>query len=139
VDNTQSSSHNEPHEQPTETTASHTADEAKIDDTKNSPDKQKKNAKPNPSKSFNNFIKKVSKYQAAIMLIVVGGLLALTALRMLHYANPPADDKKIQENLTKFKKIHIDQKTVQRIEQLKDSEAAPGTSIENSRTNPFAE
>jgi hypothetical protein len=102
-------------------------------------EKQKKKRYLKPTKQFDKSVKFISKYQVAVVLIVIGGLLALTALRMLHYSNPPANDARIQENLSKFKKIYIDQKTVQRIEQLQDSKVSPGTNIQNGRTNPFAE
>jgi hypothetical protein len=92
-----------------------------------------------PNKEISKLLSLLIKYQVAIILLLIGGLLALTALRMLHYANPASDDARVQENLSKFKKIHIDQKTVQRIEQLKDSNVSAGTKIENNRTNPFSE
>jgi hypothetical protein len=98
---------------------------------------KRKNLKPN--KEISKLLSLLIKYQVAIILLLIGGLLALTALRMLHYANPASDDARVQENLSKFKKIHIDQKTVQRIEQLKDSNVSAGTKIENNRTNPFSE
>jgi hypothetical protein len=102
-----------------------------------SPKKKKTHFKPN--KDINKLLRIVIKYRVAVIMIFIGGLLTLTALKMLHYSDPPADDARIQENLSKFKKIRIDQKTVQRIDQLQDSQVAPGTSIENGRTNPFAE
>jgi hypothetical protein len=84
-------------------------------------------------------LKIVAKYQAPIMAIIIAGLLTLTALRMLHYANPTPDDAKVKENLSKFKKINIDSKTVERIKKLSDSNSSTGANIEKNRTNPFSE
>jgi hypothetical protein len=91
------------------------------------------------NKELSKLLSLFIKYQVVIIVLLIGGLLTITALRMLHYANPASDDVRIQENLSKFKKIHIDQKTVRRIEQLQDSNVSAGTKLENNRTNPFSE
>ncbi len=79
------------------------------------------------------------KFQAPVVAIVIVGLLAFTALRMLHYVDPPADYSRVQENLNKFKRVRIDPKTVQRIKQLSNSQSTPTPSLQTGRTNPFSE
>jgi hypothetical protein len=81
----------------------------------------------------------VVRYQATIIALIVAGLLGLTALRMLHYTDPPVDESRVEQNLGKFKQVRIDSKTVQKINQLQNGGAAPGPQIENGRTNPFSE
>jgi hypothetical protein len=82
---------------------------------------------------------KAERFQITIITLAVVGLLAITALRMMHYADPAADDTRVQENLSKFKQIHIDQKTVQKIKSLKDSQTSTSPNIEGNRSNPFSE
>jgi hypothetical protein len=80
-----------------------------------------------------------ARYQVTIIAVAVVGLLALTALRMMHYADPATDDSKVQDNLSKFKQVHIDQKLVQRINQLNDSHTSASPSLGSNRSNPFSE
>src|SRR5438132_1829807 len=67
-----------------------------------------------------------TRYQTTIIALAVAGLLGLTALRMLHYTNPPADANRVEQNLSKFKQIRIDSKTVQKIKQLQNSGTTTG-------------
>src|ERR1700754_2226088 len=90
-----------------------------------------KKKKHGSSETFKKISKKVSRYQAPIIIILIGALLAITALRMMRYASPLSDDQKVQENLSKFKKINIDKNTVERIKGLKDTQATTGTSVES--------
>ncbi len=46
----------------------------------------------------------VGRYQAPAITIIVVIMLAVTALRILHYANPLSDDARTKEDLSKFKK-----------------------------------
>jgi hypothetical protein len=92
----------------------------------------------NLRKRFSRAAAFVIRYQVVIMAVFVGGLLGITAIRMLHYANPTMNQDKYQQDLSQFKTVHIDKKTVDRINQLNDTGVAPGTDITN-RTNPFAE
>jgi hypothetical protein len=80
-----------------------------------------------------------ARYQSTIIALAVVGLLGLTALRMLHYTDPPVDENQVQANLSKFKQIRIDSKTVQKIQQLQNSGTRTGPQIETGRSNPFSE
>lgn len=80
-----------------------------------------------------------ARYQTTIIALAVVGLLGLTALRMLHYTDPPVDENRVEENLSKFKQIRIDPKVVQKIDQLQKGGTSTGPIIENGRTNPFSE
>lgn len=84
-------------------------------------------------------LKTVARYQAPIIMILIGALLAITALRMLSYSNPSASDERVQQNLSSFKKIQIDPKVVNRINQLSDSQTSTGTQVKDGRNNPFSE
>jgi hypothetical protein len=79
------------------------------------------------------------RYQTTIIALGVALLLAVTALRMLRYMDPPLDDNRVQQNLSKFKQVRIDQKTVQKIKSLQDSGASTNTSLQTGRNNPFSE
>jgi hypothetical protein len=81
----------------------------------------------------------VNRYQTTLVAIFVALLLAVTSLRMLHYMNPPVDDEKVQDALSKNTKIRIDPKVVQKIEQLQDSGTTTTPQVESGRTNPFTE
>jgi hypothetical protein len=70
------------------------------------------------------FLKLAARYETTIVALAVA-LLAITSLRMLHYMSPQTDDAKVQETLTKNKKIRIDQKTVEKLKQLQDNGAKP--------------
>jgi hypothetical protein len=84
-------------------------------------------------------LKLLARYQTTIIALAIVGLLGLTALRMLHYTDPPIDENHVEQNLSKFKQIRVDSKTVQRIQQLQNSGTKTGPVIENGRTNPFSE
>jgi hypothetical protein len=60
---------------------------------------------------------------------------------MLHYMDPPIDDTKVQDILAKNKKIRIDPKVVDKLNQLQDSGTTtpPAAQVESGRTNPFTE
>ena len=81
----------------------------------------------------------VIKFQVVIIAVSIGLLLAITALRMISYSNPSASDEKIQQNLSKLKKINIDPKVVERIEQLSDTQTSTNVNVRDSRNNPFSE
>jgi type II secretory pathway component PulM len=81
----------------------------------------------------------VSRYQNTIIALTVALLLALTALRMLRYMDPPVNDAQVQKNLNQFKQVRIDQKTVQKIKQLQGTGATASPKLGNGRTNPFSE
>jgi hypothetical protein len=110
------------------------------------PPKPKEANKPAEKKSNLNFVPQIKKaiqtaqhYQVPIIIIAVSGLLAITALRMLHYANPEIDDLRVQENTTKVKQVRINQKVVERIRQLGKDDKPAKADKETGRTNPFAE
>jgi hypothetical protein len=79
------------------------------------------------------------KYQITIIVVAIVSLLSITALKMLNYADPSTDDVAVQENLKKFHQIHINQKAVDKIKALKESQASTGTNLESGRSNPFSE
>ena len=82
---------------------------------------------------------KAERFQITIITLAVFGLLAITALRMMHYADPATDDAKVQANLSKFQQIHINQKVVQKIKSLNDNQTSINPNIEGNRSNPFSE
>lgn len=84
-------------------------------------------------------IKTGVRYQAPIIMVLIGALLAITALRMLSYSNPAPSDERVQQNISKFKKININPKVVERINQLSDSQTSTGTNVKDGRNNPFSE
>ena len=84
-------------------------------------------------------IKFADRYQMTIIALAVAGLLGVTALRMLHYTDPPVDETRVEQDLAKFKQIRIDSKTVQKIQQLQNSGTSTGPQLEDGRTNPFSE
>jgi len=84
-------------------------------------------------------LKLLNHHEATVVALAVSLLLAATALRMLHYMDPPVDDTKVQENLSKVKRIRIDSKTTQRLTQLQESGTSTGTNLGGGRTNPFSE
>jgi hypothetical protein len=106
-----------------------------LEDNKVEEKKKSLNIKPKIEKAFKVF----HRYHVPIIAFTVSGLLVITAIRMMHYASPVADDARIQENLKSFKQIRIDQKVVRQIKDLKTSNSKPGADIENGRTNPFSE
>ena len=84
-------------------------------------------------------LKLAAKYQTTIIALAIAGLLGLTALRMLHYTDAPVDENRVEQNLSKFKQIRIDSKTVQKIQQLQNSGTNTGPQLESGRSNPFNE
>ena len=84
-------------------------------------------------------LKITSRYQVTIIVLAIAGLLAITALRMLRYMDPPIDDSQVQLNLAKYEQTHIDPKVVQKIQQLQNSGTSVTPNIQSGRTNPFSE
>jgi hypothetical protein len=84
-------------------------------------------------------LKLASRYETTLIALAVATLLALTSLKMLHYMDPPIDDGRVQDSLSKYKKVHIDPKVVEKIKQLQDSGTSTNPNLENGRTNPFTE
>jgi hypothetical protein len=123
---------------PQQQTASQAAANANVPkplDTKPEEKKKSLNIKPRIEKSM----KIIKQYQVPIIALAITGLLSITALRMMHYASPAANEARIQENLKNFKQVRIDQKVVDQIKSLKTSNSKPKTDIEAGRTNPFSE
>jgi hypothetical protein len=93
--------------------------------------------------NLNNQLKRILKltahYETTIIAIAVAAVLAATSLRMLHYVDPPIDDSRVQDIVAKNKKVRIDPKTVQKLQQLQDSGSTPTVKVENGRINPFTE
>jgi hypothetical protein len=90
-------------------------------------------------KQLQGVLTQAVRFQVTIIALVVVGLLALTALRMLHYSDPGSDEARVQDNISKFKQIHLDHKTVQKINSLSSSQTSTSPNIENNRSNPFSE
>ncbi len=81
----------------------------------------------------------VAKHQAVIITLAVTAVLALTSLQMLHFTNPPVDDARAQENISKLKRIKIDDDIVQQIQSLQASNATASPDVDEGRVNPFSE
>jgi hypothetical protein len=90
-------------------------------------------------KKLKQLLELAIKYQITIIVVAIVSLLSITALKMLNYADPSTDDVAVQENLKKFHQIHINQKAVDKIKALKESQASTGTNLESGRSNPFSE
>jgi hypothetical protein len=86
-----------------------------------------------------SLLKLASRYESTIISLAVAILLAATALRMLHYMDPPVDDTQVQSIISKSKQVHIDPKIVQKLQQLQDSGTSTSSNVESGRTNPFNE
>jgi hypothetical protein len=111
----------------------------KTEDTTGGAPQDPKKSKPDIKSQLKAKAKLAARYQSTIIALAVVGLLGLTTLRMLHYTDPPVDENRVEQNLSKFKQIRIDSKTVQKINQLQNSGTRTGPQIENGRTNPFSE
>jgi hypothetical protein len=115
----------------------------KSQDNASQPDSAKAAKKPaaDIKHQLNQALKLAARYETTIVALAVASLLAVTSLRMLHYMSPPVDDAKVQETLTKNKKVRIDQKTVEKLKKLQDNGAKPPTptQTQTGRTNPFTE
>src|SRR3954464_15649419 len=98
-----------------------------------------KKSKPDIKSQLKAKAKLAARYQSTIIALTVVGLLGLTTLRMLHYTDPPVDENRVEENLSKFKQIRIDPKVVQKINQLQQGGTTTGPQIKNGRNNPFSE
>jgi hypothetical protein len=101
--------------------------------------KTDKNPSGDIKKQLGRVLKLAAHYETTIIAVAVAALLTLTSLRMLHYMDPPIDDNKVQDILTKNKKIRIDPKVVDNLKQLQDSGTTAPTHVDSNRTNPFTE
>jgi hypothetical protein len=90
-------------------------------------------------KQLNQLLKLAGRYETSLVALIVAVLLTITSLRMLHYMDPPVDDSKVQDSLSKSTKVRIDPKIVQRINQLQETGTTTTPSVETNRTNPFTE
>jgi hypothetical protein len=90
-------------------------------------------------KQLLKLLRYASRYETSLVALMVAVLLTITSLRMLHYMDPPIDDSKVQESLSKSTKVRIDPKIVQKIEQLQATGTTTTPSVESGRTNPFTE
>jgi hypothetical protein len=104
-------------------------------------DKAAKDPAKDLRKQLIRVLKLADHYETTIIAVAVAALLAITSLRMLHYMDPPIDDTKVQDILAKNKKIRIDPKVVDKLNQLQDSGTTtpPAAQVESGRTNPFTE
>jgi hypothetical protein len=101
--------------------------------------KAPKNQAANLKRQLELIIKLARRYETTIIAVAVATLLTITSLRMLHYMDPQVDDAKVQDILAKNKKVRIDPKIVQKLQQLQDSGTTTTTRVESGRTNPFTE
>lgn len=85
------------------------------------------------------FSKKIVGHQLFFVILLIALVVALTALQMLRYSDPPADENRAQENITKVKRIVIDENVVSQINELRDPGVSASPDINSSRTNPFNE
>ena len=82
---------------------------------------------------------KLDHYRTFIILIAIVGLLGVTALRMAHYLDPPANEQRVSDNLAQIKRVKIDPKAVERIKALSESNVTSKSSFQGNRTDPFSE
>ena len=100
----------------------------------------KKSPKTDLKRHLNQYANLALRHESSIIALAVAALLALTSLRMLQYMDPQVDDAKVQESISKSKKVKIDPETVQRLNSLQDSGTTTSPQLEPSqRTNPFSE
>lgn len=81
----------------------------------------------------------IARRQTSIIAIVVIVILSLTTLRMLQLIDPPVDEDKAAENLAQVKRVRIDEKAIDQIKALQDSQASANSNLNSGRTNPFNE
>lgn len=101
--------------------------------------KEKRSAMQSLKDQFRQLGRQILRYQTTIIFLVVAGLLALTATRMLRYSNPPINDARVQQNMAKYQKTRIDPKIVQKIKALQSGGSTSSPVIQDGRTNPFSE
>jgi hypothetical protein len=102
-------------------------------------EKASKNPAADIKKQLSHVLATAEHYETTIIAVAVAVLLTLTSLRMLHYMDPPIDDNKVQDILSKNKKIRIDSSIVDKLKQLQDSGTTAPTKVESNRSNPFTE
>ncbi len=90
-------------------------------------------------KSLDKYIAIVARHRAFLITMMVVLVLAITSLQMLKFTDPPVDETRAQENVSKLKRIKLDDNIVEQIKQLRDSDATASPNIDKGRTNPFSE
>ncbi len=86
-------------------------------------------------------IKKVFQSHQAFVVVMILLIVSLAVvLRIRQLDNKPADQAYIEENSLSLKSVNFNQKAIEQIETLRDSNvAAPGTQLPGNRQNPFSE
>jgi hypothetical protein len=113
-------------------------EEAKLANKDEAKEVPKKKRSLDPRTQVKKLLKILEFYQVPIIIIAISVLLSLTALRMMHYANPDADEGRIEANSTKFKQVRINQKIVEKVREL-GKDAPPIDHTQTGRINPFSE
>lgn len=84
--------------------------------------------------TFKNFI---ARYAVIIFIVIVSLVFAFLVYRIASYSNQEPNDDQIEERLSSFSSVKLDDETVQKIEELQDRNISLESLFNNGRANPF--
>lgn len=84
--------------------------------------------------TFKNF---VVRYIVIISILLVALVFAFLTYRIASYSNQEPNDDQIEERLSTFRSVKLDDAAVQKIEELQDRNISLESLFNNGRANPF--
>jgi len=82
---------------------------------------------------------KLKQYASFIFVLLILGAFGFLTIRIRGYVSSEPSDEAVNEKLSTLQRPRIDQKTIDKIQQLEDNSVQVKSLFEQARDNPFQE